>query len=61
MNTIGTQNTRIKVTEDRSGRTATVNVPITVQSRDLQVTGKAGPHSIYVNEAKSLILLTTLT
>lgn len=51
MNTIGTQNTRIKVTEDRSGRTATVNVPITVQSRDLQVTGKAGPHSIYVNEA----------
>lgn len=51
MFTAGTQNTRIKVTEDRSGRTATVNVPITVQSRDLQVTGKAGPHSIYVNEA----------
>lgn len=30
MFTAGTQNTRIKVTEDRSGRTATVNVPITV-------------------------------
>lgn len=51
MNIIGAQNTRIKVTEDRSGRTATVNVPITVQSRDLQVFGKTGPHSIYVNEA----------
>ncbi|WP_277891102.1 LPXTG cell wall anchor domain-containing protein [Enterococcus lactis] len=51
MDTIGTQNTRIKVTEDTSGRTTTVTVPITVQDRALQITGKAGPHSIYVSEA----------
>ncbi|EGP5166571.1 LPXTG cell wall anchor domain-containing protein [Enterococcus faecium] len=51
MGIVGTQNTRIKVTEDTSGRTTTVTVPITVQDRALQITGKAGPHSIYVSEA----------
>ncbi|WP_275399907.1 LPXTG cell wall anchor domain-containing protein [Enterococcus faecium] len=51
MDTIGTQNTRIKVTEDISGRTKTIDVPITVQTRDLQINGKTGPHSIYLNEA----------
>lgn len=51
MDIVGTQNTRIKVTEDTSGRTTTVTVPITVQAKALQITGKAGPHSIYVNEA----------
>lgn len=47
----GPQNTRIKVTEDISGRTKTIDVPITVQTRNLQIDGKAGPHSIYLNEA----------